>query len=114
LRIDVASNVIQTPQDVADTIRAALDTVPPERLYPGANCGVAPMSSEIAHAKLAALAAGAELARKAVSAPHSLALEPVACAFGSCAFNCAAIATFWPAARSASRRPPVPPAAQSR
>ncbi len=64
--IDVASNVVETPQEVADTIRAALDYVPPERLYPCTNCGMAPMSSEIAYAKLAALAAGAELARKAV------------------------------------------------
>jgi 5-methyltetrahydropteroyltriglutamate--homocysteine methyltransferase len=57
---------IKTPQEVADTIRAALDTVPPERLYPCTNCGMAPMSSDIAYAKLAALSAGAELARKAV------------------------------------------------
>ena len=64
--IDVASNVVETPQDVADTIRAALDYVPPERLYPCTNCGMAPMSAEIAYSKLAALAAGAELARKAV------------------------------------------------
>jgi 5-methyltetrahydropteroyltriglutamate--homocysteine methyltransferase len=64
--IDVASNVVEAPQDVADTIRAALDHVPPERLCPGANCGMAPMATEIAYAKLAALAAGAELARKAV------------------------------------------------
>ena len=64
--IDVASNVVETPQEVADTIRAALDHVPPERLYPCTNCGMAPMATEIAYAKLAALAAGAELARKAV------------------------------------------------
>ena len=38
--------------------------VPAERLYPCTNCGMAPMAAEIAYAKLAALAAGAELARK--------------------------------------------------
>ena len=64
--IDVASNVVETPEEVADTIRAALDHVPPERLYPCTNCGMAPMAADIAYAKLAALAAGAELARKAV------------------------------------------------
>ena len=64
--IDVASNAVEAPEEVADTIRAALDHVPPERLYPCTNCGMAPMASEIAYAKLAALAAGAELARKAV------------------------------------------------
>jgi methionine synthase II (cobalamin-independent) len=51
---------------VADTIPAALDYVPPERLFPSTNCGTAPMASEIAYAKLAALAAVAELARRAV------------------------------------------------
>jgi 5-methyltetrahydropteroyltriglutamate--homocysteine methyltransferase len=64
--IDVASNVIETAQDVADTIRAALAYVPAERLYPCTNCGMAPMSAEVAYAKLNALAAGAELARKAM------------------------------------------------
>ena len=43
-----------------------LDRVPPERLYPCTNCGMAPMAADVAYAKLAALAAGAELARKAV------------------------------------------------
>jgi len=62
--IDVASNVVETPEDVADLIRQALAFVPAERLFPCTNCGMAPMSSSIAYAKLAALAAGAELARK--------------------------------------------------
>jgi methionine synthase II (cobalamin-independent) len=35
-----------------------------ERLYPCTNCGMAPMAAGIAYAKLSALAAGAELARK--------------------------------------------------
>ena len=64
--IDVASNVVETPEDVAEIIRAALDYVPPERLYPCTNCGMAPMAADIAYAKLASLAAGAELARKAM------------------------------------------------
>jgi methionine synthase II (cobalamin-independent) len=64
--IDVASNVVETPQDVAETIRAALDHVPPERLCPCINWGMAPMAADIAYAKLASLAAGAELAWKAV------------------------------------------------
>ena len=64
--IDVASDVVETPEDVAATIRAALPYVPAERLYPCTNCGMAPMATEIAYAKLAALAAGAELARKAI------------------------------------------------
>jgi 5-methyltetrahydropteroyltriglutamate--homocysteine methyltransferase len=65
--IDVASNVVETPEEVAATIRQALPFVPPEQLFPCTNCGMAPMESKIAYAKLAALAAGAELARKSVA-----------------------------------------------
>ena len=64
--IDVASNAVESPEEVADTIRQALAYVPAERLFPCTNCGMAPMSSKIAYAKLAALAAGAELMRKAL------------------------------------------------
>jgi 5-methyltetrahydropteroyltriglutamate--homocysteine methyltransferase len=64
--IDVASDAVETPEDVAATIREALAYAPAERIYPCTNCGMAPMSAPIAYAKLAALAAGAELARKAV------------------------------------------------
>ncbi|MBV8185298.1 MAG: methionine synthase [Hyphomicrobiales bacterium] len=62
--IDVASNAIETPEEVADTIRRALAFVAPEKLFPCTNCGMAPMPSSVAYAKLAALAAGAELIRK--------------------------------------------------
>jgi 5-methyltetrahydropteroyltriglutamate--homocysteine methyltransferase len=61
--IDVASDRVETPEEVADTIGRALRFVPKERLYPCTNCGMAPMSREIAIAKLEALAKGAELAR---------------------------------------------------
>jgi 5-methyltetrahydropteroyltriglutamate--homocysteine methyltransferase len=64
--IDVASNIVEKPEEVAATIRAALPYVPGERLFPCTNCGMAPMAAPIAYAKLAALAAGAELARKAL------------------------------------------------
>ena len=61
--IDVASDVVETPEQVADTIGKALQFVAKERLFPCTNCGMAPMKREIALAKLAALGAGAELAR---------------------------------------------------
>jgi 5-methyltetrahydropteroyltriglutamate--homocysteine methyltransferase len=64
--IDVASNAVETPEEVAETIRQALAHVPAERLYPCTNCGMAPMPSSVAYAKLAALAAGAELARASI------------------------------------------------
>jgi 5-methyltetrahydropteroyltriglutamate--homocysteine methyltransferase len=61
--IDVASDVIETPEQVADTIGQALHFVPKQRLFPCTNCGLAPMSREVAEAKLRALAQGAALAR---------------------------------------------------
>jgi 5-methyltetrahydropteroyltriglutamate--homocysteine methyltransferase len=62
--IDVASERVETPQEVAATIKVALKYVPRSRLYPSTNCGMAPMSRDIAIAKLKALAAGAALARR--------------------------------------------------
>jgi 5-methyltetrahydropteroyltriglutamate--homocysteine methyltransferase len=62
--IDVASAEIETPEQVADTIGRALQFVPKERLFPCTNCGLAPMSREVALKKLEALARGAALARQ--------------------------------------------------
>ncbi len=61
--IDVADDRVETPEDVARTLRAALKFVPAERLYPCTNCGMVPLSRDIARAKLKALAAGAALVR---------------------------------------------------
>ena len=66
--IDVASDTIETPEEVAATIRAVLKFVEPEKLFPCTNCGMAPMSSDIAYGKLAALAKGAALVRKELQA----------------------------------------------
>jgi 5-methyltetrahydropteroyltriglutamate--homocysteine methyltransferase len=62
--IDVASDRIETPEDVAAVIRAAMKYVPPEKLYPSTNCGMVPMSREVAAGKLKALGAGAALVRR--------------------------------------------------
>ncbi len=62
--IDVASDVIETPEEVADTIGRALQFVSKEQLFPCTNCGLAPMSRDVAWKKLQALAKGAELARQ--------------------------------------------------
>ena len=61
--IDVASDAVETPEEVAATIGLALRHVAAERLFPCTNCGMAPMRREVAEAKLAALAQGAALAR---------------------------------------------------
>ncbi len=62
--IDVASDVIETPEQIADTIGKALQYVPKNRLFPCTNCGLAPMSRDVAIRKLEALAQGAALARQ--------------------------------------------------
>src|SRR5262249_46797012 len=62
--IDVASDAIETPEQVAATIEAALRHMPKERIIAGTNCGMAPMRRDIAAAKLVALGQGAALARK--------------------------------------------------
>ena len=61
--IDVASNVVETPQQVAETIRKAMDHVPVEHIVPCTNCGMVPLPRELARGKLRALAAGAALVR---------------------------------------------------
>ena len=62
--IDVATDRVESAEDVAATIRAALKYVPAERIYPCTNCGMVPLSREVARAKLVALGAGAALARR--------------------------------------------------
>jgi 5-methyltetrahydropteroyltriglutamate--homocysteine methyltransferase len=59
--IDVASNDIETPEQVAATIREALKYVAAEKLQPCTNCGMAPMSAAVAYGKLRALAKGAAM-----------------------------------------------------
>ena len=60
--IDVANPTIETPEEIADTIGKALQYVAKEHLIACTNCGLAPMSREVAVKKLEALAQGAELA----------------------------------------------------
>jgi 5-methyltetrahydropteroyltriglutamate--homocysteine methyltransferase len=61
--IDVASDQVETPEEVAAVIDEALRFVPAERLYPCTNCGMAPLDRSLAEQKLAALAAGAALVK---------------------------------------------------
>jgi 5-methyltetrahydropteroyltriglutamate--homocysteine methyltransferase len=61
--IDVATDTIETPEDVAAVIKQAADFVPKEKIVACTNCGMAPMRRDIAMKKLEALAQGAALAR---------------------------------------------------
>jgi len=61
--IDVANKAIESPEEVAATIREALKYVDADKLYPCTNCGMAPLSREVARGKLNALSAGASIVR---------------------------------------------------
>jgi 5-methyltetrahydropteroyltriglutamate--homocysteine methyltransferase len=62
--IDVASDAVETPEEVAAVIGEALKHVPKERVIACTNCGMAPMRRDVASAKLVALGRGAALARQ--------------------------------------------------
>jgi 5-methyltetrahydropteroyltriglutamate--homocysteine methyltransferase len=62
--IDVASDKVETPEEIAGVIGEAMKYLPKESLRPCTNCGMAPMHRDIAVAKLNALGAGAALARQ--------------------------------------------------
>lgn len=66
--IDVASQVIETPEQVAETLRKALLFVDADKLFPCTNCGMVTLPRRMARAKLNALSAGAEIVRRELSA----------------------------------------------
>jgi 5-methyltetrahydropteroyltriglutamate--homocysteine methyltransferase len=64
--IDVASMQVESPEQVAATIKDAARYVDAERIRPCTNCGMAPLPRDVAIGKLKALGAGAALARGAL------------------------------------------------
>jgi methionine synthase (B12-independent) (EC 2.1.1.14) len=66
--IDVATNTIETAEEVADTLRKALQFVDADKLYPSTNCGMTPLSRRVARGKLEALSAGAAIVRNELTA----------------------------------------------
>ncbi|MCZ4066635.1 methionine synthase [Microbacterium sp. NE2HP2] len=71
--IDVASHEIETPDEVAETLRRALAFVDADKLIPSTNCGMAPLPRTVAYDKISALVAGAAIVRAEVSEPSALA-----------------------------------------
>lgn len=65
--VDVASDRIETPEEVAGTLRSALRFVDADKLCPSTNCGMAPLTRRVARDKMIALAAGAEIIRSELS-----------------------------------------------
>lgn len=62
--IDVANQQIETSEEVAETLRKALEYVDADKLIPSTNCGMAPFPRDVALAKLSALSAGAAVLRE--------------------------------------------------
>jgi 5-methyltetrahydropteroyltriglutamate--homocysteine methyltransferase len=61
--IDVATNRVETPEEVASVLKSAMKYAGPDRIYGCTNCGLAPLPRNVAVGKLKALAAGAALVR---------------------------------------------------
>lgn len=66
--IDVASETVETPEQVAETLRSALAFVDADKLIPSTNCGMAPLSRDVALGKLSALSAGRDIIRAEIAA----------------------------------------------
>jgi len=62
--IDVATDEIETPEQIANVIGEVSKHIAKERVIACTNCGMAPMRREIAEAKLKALGAGVARARE--------------------------------------------------
>lgn len=68
--IDVASNTVETPEEVAGTLRNALAYVDADKLIPSTNCGMAPLPRDVALAKLSALSAGTDIVREELAVAY--------------------------------------------
>ena len=62
--IDVANQQVETPEEVAETLRKALEFVDADKLIASTNCGMAPFPRDVALSKLSALSAGATVLRE--------------------------------------------------
>ena len=62
--VDVATDRVETPEEVAAVLREAMKHAKPAQIFPCTNCGMVPLDRELARAKLAALGAGAALVRR--------------------------------------------------
>ena len=65
--IDLSSDAIETPAEVAARIRAALKYIAPEKLVVAPDCGMKYLRRAVAFGKLKSLAEGARLVRQELS-----------------------------------------------
>jgi 5-methyltetrahydropteroyltriglutamate--homocysteine methyltransferase len=61
--IDLSDHQVETPQVVAERIRAGLDFIGPDKLIPAPDCGMKYLPRALAFAKLEALSKGAAIVR---------------------------------------------------
>ncbi|MFT4962457.1 MAG: 5-methyltetrahydropteroyltriglutamate--homocysteine methyltransferase [Paracoccaceae bacterium] len=61
--IDVASSVVETPEQAAETLREAMKYIDAEPIIACTNCGLAPLAMDVSRAKIVALGSGAQLLR---------------------------------------------------
>jgi 5-methyltetrahydropteroyltriglutamate--homocysteine methyltransferase len=62
--IDVKTQAVEMPDQVAERIRKALEVIPAERLFILPDCGLLHLPREVAFAKLTAMVEGTRVVRK--------------------------------------------------
>jgi 5-methyltetrahydropteroyltriglutamate--homocysteine methyltransferase len=68
--LDLGDMNVETPELVANRIRAALRHVPPERLIIAPDCGMKYLPRDVGFAKLRAMVDGTEIVRRELGAVH--------------------------------------------
>lgn len=66
--LDIRTNMIETPEAVADRAREVIKHISPEQVTLSTDCGMKPLARTIAKMKLSALADGAAMVRKEIGA----------------------------------------------
>ena len=65
--LDIRTNAIESPQQIADRIRKVVKAVPADKVTLSTDCGMKPLARMVAKLKLHALAEGAAIVRKEVA-----------------------------------------------
>lgn len=67
--LDLGTHEIETPEHIADRLRAALEIVPAERLHASSDCGMWFLPRDVARSKIRALVAGTNIVRRELGLP---------------------------------------------
>jgi 5-methyltetrahydropteroyltriglutamate--homocysteine methyltransferase len=66
--VDVKSLYVETPEEIAERLRAVLRFVAPEKLYVNPDCGLFHLPRNVASQKLRSMVAGTEIVRREIGA----------------------------------------------